>query len=539
MSDRFCHAAAVTIDTPDWVRDAVFYQIFPDRFAVSDRVPKPGPLEPWESPPTVHGFKGGDLLGVAERLPYLADLGVTAIYLTPVFASASNHRYHTYDYFAVDPLLGGDAALRELLDAAHARGMRVILDGVFNHTGRGFWAFHHVLETGAASPYRHWFLFDQSALDAGMPILAYPGAAARNDVGSGVGTDEPSVGQDAPTGDGGWSMRRLGYRAWWDLAALPKLNTGNPVVREYLLSVAEHWIRFGIDGWRLDVPAEIHDETFWQEFRRRCRSANPEAYLVGEVWHVGPAWVAGDRFDALMNYPLAEAILSFAGGAHLDEEVIRGHHEYGPTIRRIDGATFALRLEELRDAYDPAVVAVQLNLLDSHDSPRVHSLVGGDRAAYRLAVLLQATLPGAPCVYYGDEIGLEGRNDPDCRRSFPRDEAAWDRELVAFVAAAFRLRHAYGALRRGSLRIAGTAGDALAFERRLADERVLVALNAGEESATVEANLPDAPDGDLVELGLPWPEATAAPAAPAAPRLSSGTVPIPIGARAARLFRLR
>jgi len=138
------------IDTPRWVRHAVFYQIFPDRFAASERVPKPGHLEPWADPPTLHGFKGGDLLGIAEHLPMLADLGVTALYLTPIFASASNHRYHTYDYLRVDPLLGGDAALRELIDAVHARGMRIVLDGVFNHTGRGFWAFHHILENGSA-----------------------------------------------------------------------------------------------------------------------------------------------------------------------------------------------------------------------------------------------------------------------------------------------------------------------------------------------------------------------------------------------------
>jgi len=139
------------VDTPAWARDAVFYQVFPDRFAASERVPKPGPLEPWDAPPTDTGFKGGDLIGIVEHLPYLEDLGVDALYLNPVFSSASNHRYHTYDYFAVDPLLGGDDALRELLDAAHGRGMRVILDGVFNHTGRGFWPFHHVLETGASS----------------------------------------------------------------------------------------------------------------------------------------------------------------------------------------------------------------------------------------------------------------------------------------------------------------------------------------------------------------------------------------------------
>src|SRR6185369_233981 len=244
-------------DTPAWVRDAVFYQIFPDRFAASDRVPKPGPLEPWDSPPTTHGFKGGDLLGIAEHLDHIASLGVNALYLTPVFQSASNHRYHTYDYLRVDPLLGGDAALRALLDAAHARGMRVILDGVFNHTGRGFWAFHHVLETGAGSPYRNWFHFDQAGLDRHKPVDAYPIGRLRG----GWPQDEPWPG--APDADPGTALDRLGYDAWWGMPALPKLNVGEPAVREYLMGVAEHWLRFGIDGWRLDVPAEIDDRSFW------------------------------------------------------------------------------------------------------------------------------------------------------------------------------------------------------------------------------------------------------------------------------------
>ncbi len=162
----------MSADTPAWVRDAVFYQIFPDRFAASERVAKPGRLEPWDAPPTSHGFKGGDLLGIVQRLPYLADLGVTALYLNPIFASASNHRYHTDDYLRVDPLLGGDAALRELLDAAHAAGLRVILDGVFNHTGRGFWPFHHILENGLDSPYLEWFHVDRERLAAGRRLVA-------------------------------------------------------------------------------------------------------------------------------------------------------------------------------------------------------------------------------------------------------------------------------------------------------------------------------------------------------------------------------
>jgi cyclomaltodextrinase len=464
---------------PDWVADAVFYQIFPDRFASSDRVPKPGPLEPWDVGPTHNGFKGGDLLGIAERLPYLADLGVTALYLTPVFASASNHRYHTYDYLRVDPLLGGDGALRELIDEAHVRGMRVILDGVFNHTGRGFWAFHHVLETGADSPYRHWFHLDQQALEEGRPIHAYPGAESR----AGVAQDLPGQGEVATARDGSESLRRLGYRAWWDLPALPKLNTDLPEVREHLFGVAEHWLRFGIDGWRLDVPGEIADPTFWTEFRRRCRAVREDAYLVGEVWHVSPEWVAGDRFDALMNYPLAEAIVSFVSGSHLDEAVVRAHHEYGAWVRRDDGPAFAGRLIELLAAYRPETVRAQLNLLDSHDTPRFLTLVGGDRASYRLAVLLQATLPGAPCIYYGDEIGLEGGLDPDSRRAFPREDR-WDRELLTFVRSALEMRRAEAELRHGDLRILAANGQTVAFERSGAG-RIVVALNAAEEPTTM------------------------------------------------------
>src|SRR5690349_18129107 len=147
----------VAIETPEWVRHAVFYQIFPDRFAKSDRVPKPRNLESWDSPPTHHGFKGGDLLGVVERLDYLADLGINANYFNPIFASAANHRYHTYDYYSIDPVLGGNDAFRILINECHKRDIRVIIDGVFNHASRGFFQFHHLLENGPYSPYIDWF----------------------------------------------------------------------------------------------------------------------------------------------------------------------------------------------------------------------------------------------------------------------------------------------------------------------------------------------------------------------------------------------
>ena len=255
--------------------------------------------------------------------------------------------------------------------------MRIVLDGVFNHTGRGFWAFHHILENGDASPYLDWYREDRGALAGGRQLLAYP------DTGR-------TVNAPGQPGEDASSLDRLGYEAWWGLPALPKLNTDYQPVRDYLLTVAEHWIRFGVDGWRLDVPEEIADPSFWQAFRSRVRAVNPDAYLVGEIWRIAPEWLAGDRFDAVMNYPLAEAILGFTGAHHLDDAVVRSHHEYSQ-IRRLSGEEMAGRLQAVLNAYAPETTAVQLNLLDSHDTPRIRTLFSRDEAAVRMAFLLQAT----------------------------------------------------------------------------------------------------------------------------------------------------
>jgi neopullulanase len=453
--------------TPDWVKDAVFYQIFPDRFAKSERVPKPSNLESWDAPPTIYGFKGGDLLGVAEHLDYLQDLGITGIYFNPIFQSAANHRYHTYDYHQVDPILGGDEAFRELLDAAHERGIRVVLDGVFNHASRGFYQFYHTLENGAASPYLDWFYFEEERLENGERLNAYPPLENELD----------------------WrrsqrSLEAYGYRAWWDLPALPKFNTDTEAVRQFIFEVARYWIEFGIDGWRLDVPDEIDDDAFWREFRRVVKAADPEAYIVGELWYAATSWLQGDRFDAVMNYIFDRACLGFFGGETLDVSQRPGGYE----LTRMKATEFADRIDDLLDLYDWQVTQVQLNLLSSHDMPRFLTLVSQDREALKLATLFQMTFPGAPCVYYGDEIGMQGGQDPDCRRAFPWDESRWDQDLLAFFRRAIALRHSHPALRRGRyIRLhAEDQRGIYAFARQGEQETLVVVLNNASESCDLD-----------------------------------------------------
>jgi neopullulanase len=462
--------------TPDWVKDAVFYQIFPDRFARSDRVAKPSNLEPWDSSPTVYGFKGGDLLGIAERLDYLDDLGITVIYLNPIFQSAANHRYHTQDYYRVDPILGGDDAFRQLLDAAHARGIRVVLDGVFNHASRGFYQFYHTLENGPASPYLDWFHFDEERLRKGVRPRAYPDLEEEQDWSRGYS-----------------SLDAYGYKAWWDLPALPEFNTDNPEVRSFIFDVARHWLRQGIDGWRLDVPASIDDDGFWREFRQVVKKANPDAYIVGEISSEATRWLQGDQFDAVMNYLFTKMCLSFFGGEAVDTSLLSPSLREG--VSQIDAPDFARRAEELLQMYPREAALAQLNLLDSHDMPRFLTLVQADEAALRLALVFQMTYPGAPSIYYGDEIGMEGGPDPDCRRTFSWDESCWNRDLRGFVKRCIELRKAHPALRQGAFIPLYARKGVFVYLRSLREERLVVALNNSMAthhiSTSVSEHLPD------------------------------------------------
>ena len=454
--------------TPEWVQDAIFYQIFPDRFARSQRLPDIG-FESWEAPPTFHGFKGGDLYGVAEKLDYVKDLGITALYLNPIFASASNHRYHTYDYYNVDLLLGGNEAFQYMLLEAHKREMRVILDGVFNHASRGFWQFHHVLECGDGSPYRDWFHFDSDRLSRKKHWGAYP---------------SPHEMRALQHED---SLTAIGYRGWWNLPALPKFNTHAPAVREFLLGVAEHWARLGIDGWRLDVPGEINDDSFWQEFRYRVRQVNSEAYIVGEIWDEAHRWLQGDQFDAVMNYQLTKPVMAFCGDSYLDLRVIHQQSNYRGLHHKIDAQQFADQVDHNLSLYRRDITYSQLNLLDSHDTPRFLSCVSHNREALKLAWLFLLTYPGAPCIYYGDEVGVDGEYEhpEQCRKSFPWEESQWDQNLLAYVKDVIALRKQNPVLRRGSFHRLWSADGTYAFARSLHDITILVGLNVANSAREV------------------------------------------------------
>jgi cyclomaltodextrinase len=438
------------IETPAWVRDAVFYQIFPDRFAKSDKVHKPRNLQGWDDTPTFHSYKGGDLLGVVERLDYLVDLGVNAIYFNPIFQSASNHRYHTHDYYNVDPLLGGNAALRTLIDEAHARGIKVVLDGVFNHASRGFFQFHDIMENGPFSPYIDWFKIE------GWPLNAYNESEKPN------------------------------YEAWWDLHALPKFNTSNRDVREFLMGVAEYWLHFGIDGWRLDVPAEIKDDSFWQEFRRRVKAINPEAYIVGEIWHDARHWLKGDQFDAVMNYLFTKLCIEFFIAGEVDPALVKGSSLW--PVRDIGSHEFGLEIEALLKLYPAEVTAVQMNLLDSHDTARFITMANGDWSALCMATLFQMVYPGAPCIYYGDEIGMAGGRDPLSRGGFPWETERWHTDVRDFFKKAVALRQNYPPLRHGKYTTLYAHDTIYALARYLPGECLVVIFNVGKEATG--ANIP-------------------------------------------------
>ncbi len=353
------------IAPPDWVRHTVWYQVYPDRFCRGGSG-RPGAL-PWRHGPVTNAERfGGDLAGIAQKLPYLAGLGVNGLYLNPIFAARSFHKYDTTDYTRVDPDFGTEADLQELVRQAHANGIRVMLDAVFNHCGPGFAPWRDVVEKGPGSAWRDWFFVNRWPVEEGR------------------------------TDDGR-------YFSFSFHGGMPKLNTNHPAVQDYLIGLCEDWVRrYDIDGLRFDVGNEI-SHAFLRRLRVRLKALKPDLYLLGEIWHDAPAWLEGDEYDAVMHYPLQSAVRRF-----FEDE-------------SLPARAFGWQAGRCLAAYAPQVSAAQFTLLDSHDTIRLRSRVRSeDEFWQQLAALF--TLPGSPCVYYGTELALEGGRDPDCRRCMPWDE---------------------------------------------------------------------------------------------------------------------
>lgn len=411
---------------PTWVQDAVFYQIFPERFANGDSANDPFPTARWDTdPPTRENFFGGDLAGIQQRIPHLQRLGVNALYLTPIFAAGSNHKYDTHDYFKIDPAFGTLETFVSLVQALKDAQIRLVLDAVFNHCGDGFWAFRDVVERGDDSRYRDWFIVD-----------SYP-----------IRFDPPS------------------FQTCGGAPFLPKLNTANPEVRAYLLEVAKHWQGFGIDGWRLDVPWKVAPD-FWRLFSDAVRGINPDAYIVAEVWRSTHDWLRGDMVHGVMNYRLRQNILDYAALDHMDAEDF----------------DYELRLL----LYEHGETApYHLTLLGSHDTPRIRTICRGNLGRVLIAFALQMTLPGTPMIYYGDEIGMEGENDPDCRRPMIWDERRWDKPLFEAVQKLIRLRRTHPALRSTEIQTLRVFNGVYAYARACDGDAVVVALNPRMEQPAV------------------------------------------------------
>lgn len=409
------------MSAPNWVPDAIFYQIFPDRFYNGDQCNDPPELAIWGELPTRENFFGGDLQGIILKLDYLQNLGVNALYLNPIFQARTNHHYDTTDYFKVDPALGDMVLLKELVSQVHRRGMHMILDGVFNHCGDGFAPFQDVRKNGADSEYAKWFL------PCSFPLSTDP----------------------------------LNFLTCGGCVYLPKLNYTYRPVQEFILKVASYWLEVsGVDGWRLDVPFKIPLD-FWREFRKVVKNVNPQAFLVGEVWREAAPWITGDSFDGVTNYRLRDLILDYV------------------LNNVLDGEDFGYELETLLAAHGTAAQSM-LNLLDSHDTPRILTMLKGDVDRLRIAMTIQMTLPGAPMIYYGDEIGLLGEADPDCRRCMPWNEVDWNMQVVKITHDLVELRKEHPSLHYGHPQKLVAFNFVFAYKQEFENDEVIVVLNPGK-----------------------------------------------------------
>jgi glycosidase len=378
------------LGAPRWAGGLLYYQIFPDRFARVDGKPPERRLAPWGSTPNREDYTGGNLAGIIRHLDYIQDLGVECLYLTPIFLADYNHKYATTDYFRVDPDFGDAAQLKNLITQCHDRNLKVILDGVFNHCGVHFAPFEQVLAEQEDSEYKDWFYLKK------FPV---------------------EISADC-------------YECVGDFKWMPKLNTSNPEIRSFILKVMSYWVEFaGIDGWRLDVADEV-DINLWRFARTELKQKYPELLLLGETWGDASRLLDGSALDTAMNYLFRDAAVDFISKQKISAEELDG------------------RLNSMLARYHTFTVPLLYNLLDSHDTPRFLRECEGNRKKLKVAVALQMMFPGSPAVYYGDEAGLDGANDPDCRRCMVWDQEQ-DADILAWYKKLIAVRKSRAAVREG------------------------------------------------------------------------------------------
>lgn len=413
--------------TPSWVNHTIWYQIFPDRFCNGDKSINPKNVKSWAGPDkkvTNNEIYGGDLRGIINKLEYLQDLGITGLYLTPINQAESVHKYDTTDYLQIDSAFGDKAVMRELVEKAHEKGIRIMLDGVFNHCGPQFPYWKDVVEKGQESEYFDWFMVEEW-----------------------------------PFSKKGDNAKNKKYYSFAFIDAMPKLNTNNPKVIKYLLDICETWVReYDIDGLRLDVANEISHK-FCKELRKRMKEIKEDFYILGEIWHDSISWLLGDEFDAVMNYPLAGTISDFW------METSQKKIEFEEKINRC----YTMYMQQNND--------VLFNLLDSHDTIRLISKVNNlDKVYQQLTVLF--TMPGSACIYYGTEVGLEGGFDPDCRRCMPwkEIEEGTYNDRIAFIKRLIALRKEKDTFRTRNFH----------FTNQYEDDRILEYIKINENGEKIE-----------------------------------------------------
>ena len=412
-------------EVPEWAANKVVYQIFPSRYAASQPVDK----ELWyKAPITFTDNLHGDIRGIIDHLDYIRDLGIDVIYLTPIFKSDSSHKYDTIDYYQIDPSFGTAEDLRELVQKAHQYGMKVVLDAVFNHTGRDFFAFKDILENKEKSKYLDWYFIDK------FPLDTEPGQTP--------------------------NFKCFGY-----YGGMPKLNLKNPEVEKYVTDVACYWLKeCDIDGWRMDVGDEI-SHYFWKHFRRAVKAVKKDALIIGEIWHYAGDFLEGDEWDTVMNYPFHLNLIDLLA----DE--------------KIDVSRFIQNLGYMKGRLNKKCYPLMWNLIDSHDTARFLHLCNNKQKQH-LAAAFQLLMPGMPMIYYGDELAMPGANDPDCRRGMYWDEEYRDNEMLEWYKRLIQVRRTHACIVEGELAETITRDEdgTIVLIRKNTEETVALIFNCSNDT---------------------------------------------------------